>query len=211
MKPAWNWGGGGDYYDILEFPDNRVGFMIADASGHGPSAACIMAITRAYFRDLALQIVEPGKVLEAINNKVDGNYPRGNFVTMFYCVLDLNTGEVVSANSAHPYPLFGQKGKFQQLEGPTGMILGMFPSQYPEARHQLKPGDHLILFTDGIEEHKDENRVEFGYEGITPVLEAFGDQQPQVLIDELVKAADAFRPTLPREDDFTFVCLRWRP
>lgn len=204
-------GGGGDYYDVIELPNDRFGLVIADASGHGPSAACIMAITRAFFRELALkEDLSPGELLEELNDKVEGNYPRGNFVTMFYAIVDLKTGIVNSANSAHPYPIYGQKGNYQLFKGDTGMILGMFPGKYPEAEIQLTPGDMLFLFTDGIEEHKDPDREEFGYERIFEVCNEHGDKSPQEFIDELVKVADQFREGLPREDDFTFVVLRWK-
>lgn len=203
-------GGGGDYYDLVEFPDDKLGIVIADASGHGPSAACIMAITRAMFRDLTSQgMVSPGELLEELNKKVEGNYPRGNFVTMFYGIIDLKTGDVVSANAAHPFPLYGQKGKFKSLEGKTGMILGMFPGKYPETYIKLQPNDHLLLFTDGIEEHKNEVREEFGIERITSACENFCNNNPQNLIHKVVKVADDFRPNLPREDDFTLIGIRW--
>jgi len=205
-------GGGGDYYDLIELPEDKLGIVVADASGHGPSAACIMAITRAMFRELAFHIMSPGKLLGELNEKVQGNYPRGNFVTMFYGILDMKTGEIISANSAHPFPVYGQQGKFQEMEGPTGMILGMFPSEYPETQYQLQPEDHFLIFTDGIEEHKSPiEREEFGYERIIPICEAHGNLHPDQLISELVKAADEFRPELPREDDFTFVGIRWIP
>ncbi|MBF0351360.1 MAG: fused response regulator/phosphatase [SAR324 cluster bacterium] len=205
-------GGGGDYYDLIELPDNKLGIAVADASGHGPSAACIMAITRAMFRDVAKTGSSPGTVLEQVNDKVEGNYPRGNFVTIFYGILDLLTGEMVSANSAHPFPVYGKKGKFEVMEGPTGMILGMFNGgKYEEARHKLQPGDHLLVFTDGLEEHKNAEREEFGYERILATCAEYGDLPPQQFIENIVKTADAFRPDLPREDDFTFVNIRWTP
>ncbi len=204
-------GGGGDYYDIVELSDDRVGIAIADASGHGPSAACIMAITRAMFRDVAMEGLSPGEVLTIVNEKVDGNYPRGNFVTMFYAIIDLKTGEVASANAAHPFPVYGQQGNYKLLEGKTGMILGMFPGKYPETHVQLEPGDMLFMFTDGIEEHKNATREEFGYERIIPVCEEHGDKSPNEFIEALVEAADDFRPDLPREDDFTFAIVRWDP
>lgn len=204
-------GGGGDYYDFIEFPDEKLGIAVADASGHGPSAACIMAITRAMFRDIAREHKEPGKVLEQLNTKVDGNYPRGNFVTMLYSVLDLKTGEFVSANAAHPFPIYGKKETTTVMEGKTGMILGMFPGSYPETKITLKPGDSLILFTDGIEEQKNKNREEFGYERIIEAYKEHCNRSPQELITEIVAAADEFREDLSRGDDFTFVSLRWTP
>lgn len=204
-------GGGGDYYDIIELPENRVGIAIADASGHGPSAACIMAITRAMFRTLIQQqkIINPGEVLTALNRMVDGNYPRGHFVTMLYAVLDLTTGLVTYANAGHPYPIYGKRGTFQPHEGDTAMILGMFPGSYSESQLQLQPGDHLLLFTDGIEEHRNLNREQFGYSRILEVCERHAQESPQQLINGIVKEANAFRPNLPREDDFTFIGIRW--
>ena len=70
----------------------------------------------------------------------------------------------------------------------------------------------MLVFTDGIEEHKSPvEREEFGYERIVPLCETHGNLHPNQLIEEIVKAADEFRPELPREDDFTFVGIRWTP
>lgn len=204
-------GGGGDYYDVVELPGDRLGIVIADASGHGPSAACIMAITRTVFRELAFITDSPGDLMEQLNDKVSGNYPRGNFVTMFYAILDLKTGMLSTSNAAHPFPIYGQRGKYKLLEGGTGMILGMFPSQYPETDVRLEPNDLLFMFTDGIEEHKDAQRNEYGYERILKTMEDHGHLAPNQFIKALVADADNFREGLPREDDFTFVALRWRP
>ncbi len=204
-------GGGGDYYDLIELPEDKLGIVVADASGHGPSAACIMAITRAFFRDLATQEnMSPGKLLQALNEKVDGNYPRGNFVTMLYAVIDLKTGTLTSANSAHPFSVYGQKNNYQIMETETGMMLGMFVGEYPEHTIQLTPGDMVFMFTDGIEEHKNEKREEFGYERILQTCEEHGHEPSQQFIDALVKKANEYRKDLPREDDFTFVAIRWK-
>ncbi|MBF0286733.1 MAG: SpoIIE family protein phosphatase [SAR324 cluster bacterium] len=205
-------GGGGDYYDLIELPDDKLGIVVADASGHGPSAACIMAITRAFFRDLATKNdMSPGKLVQALNEKVDGNYPRGHFVTMLYVVIDLKTGLVTSANSAHPFLVCGQDQHYKIVETETGMILGMFMGEYPEHSMQLTPGDLIFMFTDGIEEHKNEKREEFGYGRILAACEEHGHEPTQQFIEKLIQQANEYRGNLPREDDFTCVAMRWKP
>src|SRR5690349_23024670 len=95
---------GGDFYDVIPLPDGRFGFVVGDVTDKGVPAALIMSATRSLLRASAQQLIEPGEVLERVNEQLCPDMPEKMFVTCLYGVLDPTTGHLRFANAGHDLP-----------------------------------------------------------------------------------------------------------
>lgn len=143
----------GDYYDFIPLPDNRLGLLIADVADKGLGPALYMALSRTLIRTFAAQYVwQPETVLAEANARILQDARANLFVTVFYGVLDIETGELAYCNAGHspPMRLHSRDGQIQLL-GNTGMPLGIEPEPlFRREMIRLDPGDLLLLYTDGL-------------------------------------------------------------
>jgi serine phosphatase RsbU (regulator of sigma subunit) len=144
---------GGDYFDFIELPGNRLGVAIGDVSGKGIPAALLMANLQACLQGQVIHPSGVGEVVRRVNNLLVNSTDAEMFATFFYGVLDRTTGEITASNAGHDPPLlFRADGSIQRLSA-GGLLLGMFPGvSYEEETAALLPGDVLVLYTDGIPE-----------------------------------------------------------
>lgn len=154
---------GGDYYDVLRFDENTLGFCIADVAGKGMPAALLMSNLQAAVRGLASATVSPEELCDAINRLLCRSLGGDRFITFFYAVLDVPSGRLRYTNAGHPLPLvIRADGSHEELrEG--GSILGVFTgAEFRSGDIQLRGGDRVVLFTDGLLEAHDSDGEEFG-------------------------------------------------
>ena len=154
---------GGDYYDVIRLSKNRLGICVADVAGKGISAALLMANVQAAVRAFASESATPAQVCSSVNSVLCTNLASGKFVTLFYGVLDAKhrTLEYTSAGHLHPI-LIDSNGSVDHLQN-GGALLGVFHDwKYETSSVELKPGDLLMLFTDGITEAMAPDGEEFG-------------------------------------------------
>lgn len=148
----------GDIYDVMRLDETHVGFYVADAVGHGmPAALLTMFIKKALLTKriigLNYQIVPPHESLQAINKDIcEQNLSNCQFCTAVYCVFDTQELTLTYARAGHPEPiLIHADGTGEKLVAP-GTLLGVFPQErYQCEQCQLRPGDRLLMFTDGAE------------------------------------------------------------
>jgi sigma-B regulation protein RsbU (phosphoserine phosphatase) len=151
----------GDYYDVLRLGEHRLGICIADVVGKGVSAALLMANVQAAVRAFASDAESPAQVCGKVNRLLCDNIATGKFVTFFYGVLDGETSTFRYCNAGHPYPIFLSDGTIRVLEQ-GGAVLGVFPAwSYEDSTVELRAGDRMFLFTDGITEASSPNGQEF--------------------------------------------------
>ena len=147
---------GGDWYDVVQLPDGRVGLAIGDVAGHGLRAASTMGQMRMALRVCALEERSPTRVVTRLRHLVRGQLDS-EFVTLVYLVFDPDSGTVRFANAGHPPPLVveGKEGA-SYLEGGLGPPLGAvgFPDRYLDVTYHLAAGSTLFLFTDGLVERR---------------------------------------------------------
>jgi sigma-B regulation protein RsbU (phosphoserine phosphatase) len=144
----------GDFFDYFLVNPKTLIFVIADVSGKGMSAALVMAVTRTIVRDLAQSGRSPGEILRETNERLREGQKGSAFVTLFLGSYDIVTGKVIYANGGHlpPY-LISTSGTVSNVGDATGTIVGMLEEQeYRNAEFTLKPGDTLLLYTDGFPE-----------------------------------------------------------
>ncbi len=153
---------GGDFYDVIPLPDGRVGFVVGDVTDKGVPAALVMSATRSVLRASAQRLIEPGEVLERVNEHLHPDMPEKMFVTCLYCVLDPNTGHLRFANAGHDLPYVKTADGIVELRA-RGMPLGLMPGMaYEEKEATLQPGDSVLLHSDGVLEAHDPERDMFG-------------------------------------------------
>ncbi|MFM8319624.1 MAG: PP2C family protein-serine/threonine phosphatase, partial [Chloroflexota bacterium] len=142
----------GDFYDFLQLPGGRLGFIVADVTDKGVPAALVMATARSLLRSAAERSTSPGEVLQHANELLCPDMPPKMFVTCLYLVLDPAGGELVFANAGHNLPICWTAGGVRELRA-TGMPLGLLPGmRYEETSARLAPGELLLLYSDGLVE-----------------------------------------------------------
>jgi len=200
---------GGDFYDFIDLPDGRLGFVVGDVTDKGVPAALVMAATRSVLRASAQRLVEPGAVLERVNEHLVPDIPPNMFVTCLYGVIELETGRLVFANAGHNLPMVASGGAVTELMA-RGMPLGLMPGMsYEETEALLDPGAHLLLYSDGVTEAHDADREMFGGGRLSSVMAEAGTRRGDALLRTLIAALGAFvAPGAEQEDDITLVAIR---
>jgi sigma-B regulation protein RsbU (phosphoserine phosphatase) len=151
----------GDYYDVVRLDDHRLGICIADVVGKGVSAALLMANVQAAVRAFASNSESAAQVCTKVNLLLCENIATGKFVTFLYGVLDGETRTFQYCNAGHLLPILVTSGSVRMPEQ-GGAVLGVFSAwKYEDATIELKAGDRLLLFTDGITEACDGSGQEF--------------------------------------------------
>jgi serine phosphatase RsbU (regulator of sigma subunit)/anti-sigma regulatory factor (Ser/Thr protein kinase) len=145
---------GGDWYDVIELSNRCIGFVIGDVAGHGMAAATFMGQLRSAIRAYALDTDGPGAVITKVADFSDRMDSR--MATVVYATFNLSTWEVRVARAGHPYPLLLRAdGSTEFLSDAGGPPLGAVGGQtYDEQAVTLRPGDTLVLYTDGLIERR---------------------------------------------------------
>ena len=200
---------GGDFYDFIHLKDDRLGIVIADASGKGMPAALMIAQIQAMIRSEVNNNIPIAQMLKNINEQMSASTSPETFVTLFYGELNPSTGEFIYSNAGHNYPVIVRADKQIEHLKTGGTVIGAIPNlEYDSASVWLGPSDLLFLFTDGLSEAQDENEVEYGEERIKNMLCEQLHHDPEILIGALIKDVRAFDPTSPPRDDTTIVALK---
>jgi phosphoserine phosphatase RsbU/P len=200
---------GGDFYDVMELPDGRIGLFIADVADKGIPAALFMALTRTLVRASVIGTESPAEALRRVNDLLIPDTEQGMFVTAVYAVLYPESGELVYANAGHNPPLWlTADGKLERLTR-TGMALGVVEGTSMEDRRiELKPGDGLLLYTDGLSEAFSSGGDFFGEERIIAALQAAGDKSAERLLQRIEVDLDKFVGDEAQSDDLTMLLLK---
>ena len=197
---------GGDFYDFIALPEGQIGLVVGDVTGHGVPAALVMATTRSLLRADAPRLVSPSAVLERANGFLHADIPQNMFVTCLYAVLDPVTGRFLFANAGHDLPYVRTASGVVELRA-TGMPLGAMPGmRYEEMEAILRPGETLLLHSDGVAEAHGPGREMFGFPRMRSLMAE--ELRGQSLLDGLMTALHRFTgPDWQQEDDITLVTL----
>lgn len=200
---------GGDFYDVMELPGKRIGLFIADVADKGIPAALFMALTRTLVRAAVVETDSPALALRRVNDLLIPDTQQGMFVTAVYAVLYPESGELVYANAGHNPPLwFRSGGKLERLTR-TGMALGVIEdTKMEERRVELKLGDSLLLYTDGLSEAFSSGGELFGEERIIAAFKAGRGKSAERLLQGIEAELDRFVGDEAQSDDLTMLLLR---
>ena len=203
---------GGDFYDFFSVGENRVGLVIADVSGKGVPAAFFMATSRTILQASARERRSAGACLADTNDLLCQQNPLDLFVTAFYGILDLETGELSYANAGHNPPLLmPAEGMVRQLPGTGGVAMGVMPGlNYAEGRAMLTAGDTLVLYTDGISEAMDRDGHEYTEARLIGSLTESHRQSVEIVMSSLMDSVNRFVGGAPQSDDITCLIVRYK-
>ncbi len=201
---------GGDFFDVIRLDGGRIGLAVADVSDKGVPAALFMMSSRTLLKGSAVGVLDPARVLAEVNDILNETNDESMFVTMFYSVYDPRTRVLTFANGGHNPPLLVHAdGESEELRLTGGLALGAVPGfEYAQDNVQLKPGDMVVFFTDGVTEANNEKDEEFGLEAVRNL---FRDGQPETAREAARMILDAVRDfagAAPQFDDLTCMILR---
>lgn len=192
---------GGDYFDVLELDEGKLGICIADVAGKGVPAALLMSNVQATVRTLAAESMTPSELVARLNGSICRNTTPSKFVTLCYCVLDLKAQQVTYTNAGHCAPILVRAGgEVVRLEA-GGAVLGIFSKWvYEQATVSLQPGDRLVLFTDGVTEAANSRDEEFGEERLAQLIAALRDRGAHELKHRILQAVSTFTSDRAQDD-----------
>jgi PAS domain S-box-containing protein len=197
---------GGDFYDLLQLPDGRLGLIVGDVSGKGVPAAIVMAITRTMLRS-AYHLGSPGEILKKVNDDLFPDIPPNVFVTCLAALLDNKTGRLQYANAGHDPPFVRHAGGVGKLRA-TGMPLGLMAGMtYEQKEITLQPGENVLLYSDGLAEAHSQHHEMFGFPRIEKFVGAHSEGAE--LIDSLLVELEQFTgEDWEQEDDITLLTFQ---
>ncbi|MCX6361340.1 MAG: SpoIIE family protein phosphatase [Armatimonadetes bacterium] len=201
---------GGDFYDFFMLDEDRLGIIVADVSGKGIPAALYMMLSRALVRGRALQGLSPSLCLKEANDMLCVNNPTSMFVTLFYGLLNLATGELTYCNGGHNPPmLVTPGGSAHELRSVGGPLLGGFDGvTYREGTRTMLPGEYLFLYTDGVTEAENRTRAMLGAERLAATLERHAGLAADGLVQAVFDDVQAFADGAVQSDDITAMAVR---
>ena len=201
----------GDYYDVLTLPDGRIGFVMADVSGHGVGPSLIMASVRAMLRVMTKSNSDPADILNQLGPLIYPDLGDSRFITGLFAALDPTSHVLSFANAGHgPVFLFRRESRTFDTLDATGLPLGVvsdFEYDAGEPR-QFAAGDILVLMTDGAWELADDNNKPFGADRIQQLIQDHADQSATELLAILRERILAHNPKKLPPDDVTILLLK---
>jgi sigma-B regulation protein RsbU (phosphoserine phosphatase) len=198
---------GGDFYDFIPLPGDNLGLAIADVSGKGVPASLIMASVRAFLRAQVDNVYYLYEVIRRINVMLCRDTKSGEFVTLFYGVLDAGNLRFTYCNAGHPPGLVLREGVVMEL-GSDNLVLGVdVDEEYKQSVIDLKKGDLLLLYTDGLADARNFKDEAFGR---ARVAEAFsrGGGTAEVVAQNILWEMRKFSGISPTVDDVTMIVVR---
>ena len=201
---------GGDFYDYFLLDNEHVALVIADVSGKGIPAAMFMMKTITCFRNCVSLHKTPEEVLKEVNRIINKGNDSNMFVTCFYAVINTKTGEMNFANAGHNPPIVGQKQDYHYLKCKPGFVLGPLKDVFvTNETYQLKNGDTLTLYTDGITEARNSKGLFYGEDRLIAV---FNQKKYSCLLElhhSLKDDIERFVDGEDQADDMTYITMKY--
>ena len=200
---------GGDFYDVMELPNQKLGLFIADVADKGMPAALFMALTRTLVRAAVVETSSPAEALQRVNGLLMPDTKQGMFVTAVYAVLDQNTGELTYVNAGHNPPLWMKaNGDIERLTR-TGVALGATEERtISQQTIHLKSGESVLFYTDGLTEEFSSDNELFGEARLMDAIRSDSFASANSMLDAIESSLNAFMGLIPLSDDLTMLIVR---
>ncbi len=206
-KPMYNLGG--DYYDVFQIDNDRLGAVIADVSGHGLAAALITAMAKTSFTSSASKKLSTAETINVLHKSLYTSVGRsGLYITALYAIIDFSKMKMYYTSGGHnDVVLLKNNGDLIKLES-TDTIIGIFPNEeYTSVELDISNGDKLVLYTDGLPEAKNENSVFLGQNKLSEMIISLGKLNCQMFTEQLFDEINSFCNNAPDEDDKTILTI----
>ncbi len=200
---------GGDYFDYLAFPDGRVAMLVGDVAGKGMPASLLMSSLQARVQVLFEEGDDLARKIGRLNKAICAHCPDNRFITLFMAVANPQTGELVYTNAGHNPPLLiCASGEVKHLaEG--GVILGIMPAAvYKETRVEMRAGDVLVMYSDGVTEAVNPDDEDFGEVRLGELVARLRGRKATEIVQAIESAVHDWTQGAPAADDVTVVVAR---
>lgn len=204
---------GGDFYDFFMLDENRLAIVIADVSGKGVPAALFMVIGKTLIRDYSEFGDSLGEVFTKVNDLLCESNKEELFITAFEGVIDIRTGEMEFVNAGHEKPIVYHKEEktWEIYPVRSGFVLaGLEGMKYHSGKMNLKKGDKLFLYTDGVPEAINQSEEQYGVGRLLKVLKKNENAGLEELLDRVRADVDKFADEAEQFDDITMLCMEYR-
>ena len=202
---------GGDFFDWQFLPDGKLLVALADVTGHGIGPALLAAVCRAYARANFSLSSDLFRAMTRINADIGNDLTQGRFVTFVaaICQPDSPHVDLLSAGHGPLFVYFLHEDRFQEMKA-QGLPLGVSSEldSEPPVHLEMKPGDMLLLITDGFLEWENSSREQFGVKRMEEVIRGCKEKAPEEIIQTLYKAVIAYSGGTPQKDDLTAVVVK---
>ena len=203
---------GGDFYDFYYLDEHTLALVIADVSGKSIPGAMYMMRSKALIKNRAQQGGSPAEIIADVNESLCEGNDAGMFVTVWFAVLDLDTGKGVAVNAGHEHPALrrGQDGAFELVKyRHSPAVATMEGIRFRQHEFELLPGDCLFVYTDGVAEATDAKPELYGEGRMLEALNQSSSAAPKEIIKTVKASIDGFVGEAEQFDDITMLCLEY--
>lgn len=200
---------GGDFYDFFFVDSDHLALVIADVSGKGVPAALFMMVAKVLIKTRAQMGGSPSEILADVNNRLCESNDSGFFVTVWLCIIELSTGKVVESNAGHECPCIKHKdGDFEIVKYKHSPAVSTIEGiKFRQYEYELKAGDRLYVYTDGVCEATNANNELYGEERMLNALNNNKDVSLKELLYNMKSDIDNFVGDAPQFDDVTMLVI----
>ncbi len=198
----------GDFYEFVEVDAKRIGFLVADVSGHGVPAALIASMIKVAMHAVRSSAANPSELMRGLN-RIMTQQLNGQFVTAAYLFLDLEAKLARYAGAGHPPMMrWNGSGAVERVES-NGLLFGVLrETEYPSVEVAVKAGDRFLLYSDGLTETENAAGEQFQEKRMEALIKQGGDAEVKELSERLFRESAAWQPpTLPQQDDVTMLLV----
>ncbi len=200
---------GGDYYDFIQLGQGKIALVLADVAGKAMDAALLVSCLHACLRSQAKQQAPAAEKIAVVNRYLFENTPETKFATLFYAELDSLSHTLESVNAGHNLPLLVRAdGRVERLTS-NGMPVGLMETAtYETTRFGLKPGDLLLVYSDGLSDAENRAGEQFGLERLEKVVSENNQVPALQLLERIDQMLNAFQRGNRPTDDVTLLALK---
>jgi len=202
---------GGDFYDFIDMGENKVGMVIGDVTGKSVSGALVMSASRSIFRMLSEENVSVGEIMVRANRRTKQDIKPGMFVALLYAVINAKDRTLSLCSAGQTQPVYwSSEAKTPSLVETKGdkFPLGILEdADYEETRLHLKPGDKIVLYTDGIVEAMNGKGEIFGFERLLKTIQGAFFMSADHLLKEILDSVYTFADKAAQHDDLTVIVV----
>jgi len=201
----------GDLYDFFTIEPGKMCFVVGDVSGKGIAAGIFMAVTRTLIRATAVPGRGPVEIMNRVNAQLAKENQASLFVTMILGIVETATGRMVYGQGGHNPPILVPVQGKPTYEPAGGMPLGVFEdAKFGERELQLKPGETLLVYTDGVTEAMNQAKDLFGEDRLEKAVTGVADLSPEKIAERVIEQVEGFVLEAERSDDITLLAIQRR-
>ena len=202
---------GGDFYDFFFVDDDHIALVMADVSGKGIPAALFMMVARTLIKNRTMMGGSPAEILYDVNNQLCEGNAAELFVTVWLGIVEISTGKGVAANAGHEHPVLRRReDEFSLIvykHSPA--VAAMEGMKFKEHEFELRPGDTVFVYTDGVAEATNASKELFGTDRMLDALNKDPDAMPEQVLANVMDGINEFVQGAEQFDDITMLCMKY--